>query len=129
MLHRSFVIRTKDNWSRMVAFFKANWSREHPLVVIVSEPRAQRTVEQNDALHATIRQIANEAYVDGQQFSVTAWKEMFRRMYVCNDMIILPDGREVERHRSTTELSVGEMSELIESIKRYAAENLGLEMQ
>lgn len=128
MIQRTFILRSEKQIPLIEAFIRANLGADRPLAVVVSEPRAKRTQEQNDALHALIRQIAAEAYVDGKQYSMTAWKEFFRDRFVSNDRIELPDGRTVMRHRSTTELSVGEMSELIDAIKSYAATELGLEV-
>lgn len=128
MLQRTFIVRDREAAARVAAFVQANVSPSRPLAVVVTEPRARRSLEQNDALHAIIREIAREAYVDGKQYSASAWKEFFRERFIPGERVELPDGRAVMRQRSTTELSVAEMSELIEAIRAYAAHNLGLEL-
>lgn len=126
MLQRAFIIRTPAQWQQMVAFFKANWSEDRPLAVVVSEPSARRTVEQNSAYHAIFRDIAAQAWVQGKQFDPATWKFFMVRRFIPGEMMTLPDGQVVERQRSTTELTVAEASEFIDASRAYAATELGL---
>lgn len=129
MINHTFVLRDRAAWDRCVAFIRANNSADHPLAVIVTEPKAQRTVDQNKGLHKLIRDLAEQAYVGGQQFSMTVWKEYIRDRFIGNERVSLPDGREHVLHRSTADLTVEEMTALIERVMRYAAEELGLELE
>jgi hypothetical protein len=127
-IYKSFVLRDAGVWKRFVAFVRANWSERQPLQVIVTDPEKPRTSEQNRYVWALMREIAANAWANGQQFSAEVWFEYYaRRFGVCDEMV-LPDGEIVQRRRSTTEMSAADFSEFIEEIKAHAASELGIEL-
>jgi len=100
------------------------------LRVIVTEDEKKRNTEQNRRLWGYLyKTIAEQAWVDGKQFSKEVWHEHFARMFgVCEEMI-LPDGEIITRRKSTTEMTVGEFADFMTQIEVYAAQELGVEWQ
>lgn len=134
VLYREFPLRSPSVWLALVAFVKANaaacMDRGRPLRVIVTEDEKKRNTEQNKRLWGYLyKTIAEQAWVDGKQFSKEVWHEHFARMFgVCEEMI-LPDGEIITRRKSTTEMSVGEFADFMTQIEVYAAQELGVEWQ
>jgi len=133
-LYREFPLRNPSVWLALVAFVKANaaacMDRGRPLRVIVTEDEKKRNTEQNRRLWGYLyKTIAEQAWVDGKQFSKEVWHEHFARMFgVCEEMI-LPDGEIITRRKSTTEMTVGEFADFMTQIEVYAAQELGVEWQ
>ena len=133
-LYREFPLRNPTVWLALVAFVKANaaacMDRGRPLRVIVTEDEKKRNTEQNRRLWGYLyKTIAEQAWVDGKQFSKEVWHEHFARMFgVCEEMI-LPDGEIITRRKSTTEMTVGEFADFMTQIEVYAAQELGVEWQ
>jgi len=131
-LYREFPLRNPSVWLALVAFVKANaaacMDRGRPLRVIVTEDEKKRNTEQNRRLWGYLyKTIAEQAWVDGKQFSKEVWHEHFARMFgVCEEMI-LPDGEIITRRKSTTEMTVGEFADFMTQIEVYAAQELGVE--
>lgn len=127
-IYRTFVLRDRAVWQRLVAFVRSVWSAERPIAVTVHEAEKPRTTLQNACARAIVREIAENAWVKGQQFSADAWWEYLARLYGPTDEITLPDGEIVTRRLSTRDMSAKEFSEFIDEVRRYAAEELGLEL-
>lgn len=133
-LYREFPLRSPSVWLALVAFVKANAAacvdRGRPLRVIVTEDDKKRNTEQNRRLWGYLyKTIAEQAWVDGKQFSKEVWHEHFARMFgVCEEMI-LPDGEIITRRKSTTEMTVGEFADFMTQIEVYAVQELGVEWQ
>lgn len=131
-LYREFPLRSPSVWLALVAFVKANAEacvkRGHPLRIIVTEDEKKRNTEQNKRLWGYLyKTIAEQAWVDGKQFSKDVWHEFFARQFgVCEEMI-LPDGEIITRRKSTTEMTVGEFAQFMTDIEVYAATELGVE--
>lgn len=134
VLYREFPLRSPSVWLALVAFVKANaeacMNHGSPLRIIVTSEEKKRNNEQNKRLWGYLyKTIAEQAWVDGRQFSKEVWHEHFARMFgVCEEMI-LPDGEIITRRKSTTEMSVGEFADFMTQIEVYAAQELGVEWQ
>ena len=128
---RQFVLRTDGNAKQLWGFLRSNWlamaQAGKPLAVTVTEAKSKRSDDQNRKLHALIRDIAETAWVDGEQYSPEAWKEEIRRRFIGTEEIELPGGTVVERGISTTTLSVQDFSDLIEQVQQWAITELGVE--
>lgn len=134
ILYREFTLRNGGVWSAVVAFVKANAptfaDRGEPLRVIVTAEERQRNLQQNRFYWgAVLKQIADQAWVDGRQFDKDAWHEYFARKYGVCDELILPDGEIITRRKSTIQMSVGEFSTYLNQIQAYAAGELGVEFE
>lgn len=131
MLLRNFILRSPLQVRQVQAFIDANWvacaQDSKPLEVIVQTARSKRSIEQNKRLHALLREIAEQARVNGRQFDAETWKEWARRKFIGTEEIALPDGTFVERGISTTTLSVGEFTAFMDAIEAHAVTELGVE--
>lgn len=121
-------------WSAFVALVKANAKsfadKGEPLRLILTSEERKRTAEANRHYWGVVlRDIAEQAWVNGRQFDKDTWHEHFARMYgVCED-VELPSGEVVSRRKSTTQMSVGEFSAYTAQVQAYAANNLGVSFQ
>ncbi|MDR5757004.1 recombination protein NinB [Caballeronia sp. LZ035] len=132
VLYREFLMRSPAVGAALVAFLKANAAayaeRGEPLRVIVTAEEKQRNASQNRFYWGgVLKQIAEQAWVDGRQFDKDAWHEFFARKYGVLDDLVLPDGEIVTRRKSTTQMTVGEFSEFIQQVQAYGAGELGVE--
>lgn len=96
-----------------------------PLSVSVQKHKAKRSSEQNKLLHSIETEIAEQAWIDGKQYSKDSWHGYFAQEFIGYEE--LPKGGKL--YISTASLSVEEMSAHIERIMRYAAEELGIEIE
>lgn len=132
ILYREFLLTGQDPWKSCVSLVKANAKacndRGRPLRVIVTEEEERRRLQQNRFYWgAVITRIAEQAWVEGQQFSKEAWHEYYGRMFgVCQD-VTLPDGEVVTRRLSTSDMGVGEFTEYCEKVQAHAATTFGVE--
>lgn len=131
-LYREFTLRNGSVWQALVALVKANASvfaqKGEPLRVIVTSEEKKRNAEQNRFYWGVaLRDVAEQAWIDGRQFDKDTWHEYFARKFgVCED-VTLPDGEIVVRRKSTTQMSIGEFSEYLNQVQAYAARELGVE--
>lgn len=129
-MEQTFVLRNPADAQRLYALLRSNWvamaEAGKPLAVTIAEHKAKRSDEQNRKLHAMLRDLAQNAWVQGRRYDEETWKEMIRRKFIGTEEIDLPDGRRIERGISTTALGVAEFSELIEHVIQWANEELGV---
>lgn len=133
-LYREFTLRDGGIWTHVVAFVRANAQafaeRGEPLRVIVTSEEAPRHAQQNRFYFgAVLKAIAEQAWIDGRQFSKDAWHEYFARKFGVCDELVLPDGEIILRRKSTTQMTVGEFSGYLNQIQAYAAAELGVEFE
>lgn len=131
MLYREFVLRSPAAWQALAQLVAANAKafidRGRPLRVIVTEDEKKRTSEANRFYWgAVLTTIAEQAWVDGRQFSKDVWHEHFARLYLPHTEIVTPYGEIVSRRKSTTELTVSEFSEYLQRVQSDAASSLGV---
>jgi hypothetical protein len=112
--------------ARLWGLLKTNWremlSAGKPLTVTLTD-RKPRNNEQNRLYWATLKDIAENAWVSGKQYSSEAWHEHFKREFIGLDE--MPNGQTCGI--STTTLSVEQFAGYITRIQLYAAENFGIE--
>ena len=125
---RQFVLREESQCRALYAYLRHNWpamaAQGKPLAVTVAEHKDKRHAQQNRLYWALLRQVANQAMVDGRRYSDEVWHEQFKREFIgCEE---LPSGATVGI--STTALSVEEFSTYIERIREYASDELGIEL-
>jgi hypothetical protein len=133
-LYREFTLRNGGVWNAVVAFIKANAptfaDKGEPLRIIVTAEEKQRNAAQNRFYFgAVLKQISEQAWVDGKQFDKDTWHEYFARKYGILDELTLPDGEIITRRKSTTQMSVGEFSEYLDNVQAYAGETLGVQFE
>lgn len=124
---RTFVLRDEVNCRQLYAFLRSNWlamaQAGKPLAVLIAEHKAKRSGQQNRFYWgATLRTIAENAWVDGKRFSENAWHEYLAGQFIgYEDM---PGGGKTPI--STTTLSVDEFSVYLERVMHYAATELNV---
>lgn len=133
-LYREFQLRSPSTWTNVLAFVKANakacLEKGEPLRVIVTSDEKKRNGQQNRFYWAVaLRDISEQAWIDGKQFDKDAWHEYFSRKFgVCEDLT-LPDGEIITRRKSTTQMTVGEFSTYVNQVQAWAANHLGVEFE
>lgn len=130
-LYREFVLKNRGVWPFVVAFIKANAAsyieRGKPLRLIVTAEEKKRTVEQNAFYFGVVlRDVAEQVWVDGQQFSQSAWHEMLAEEFAPREELKLPGGKVFNRRKSTSDMSVSEFSEYVTKVQAYVANEFGV---
>lgn len=133
-LYREFTLRAPAAWQALAAFVAANArsciERGKPLRVIVTAEERRRTLEQNARLWAAVySQIAEQAWVDGRQFPKEVWHEWFAERHMPRVEMVMPDGEIRSRRKSTTELTVAEFAEYMQTVEAEAATELGVQFE
>jgi hypothetical protein len=134
VLYREFRLHDPGVAHHLVAFLKANAGvfaeKGEPLRVIVTAEEKQRNAQQNRFYWGgVLKQISEQAWIDGRQFDKDAWHEFFARKYGVLDELVLPDGEIITRRKSTTQMTIGEFSTFLSDVQAYASGELGVEFQ
>lgn len=81
---RPFLVRTEDQRERVIATARnMPLDQDYPVEVVFREPQKQRTPTQNERMWAgPLRDIAEQAYVEGSTFSAEVWHEHFKEQYL-----------------------------------------------
>lgn len=125
---KTFVIRDKQIAERACAYIRSVASAEPPMAVTVAEYHGKRTRDQNDRLHKALRTIAEEGWLNGRQGKVDDWKAYLLILGGFADSYTdLATGEVKAVPMSTSKMTVKQMTECIEFVLRYAAEELGVE--
>lgn len=130
-LYKEFTLRTPNIWPTILAFIKANAQacieRGHPLRIIVTAEERRRTSEANRFYWGIVlRDISEQAWVEGRQFDKDTWHAYFAELYGEKVEITLPDGRVHVTRRSTSDMSVGDFSEYLAKVQAHAANEFGV---
>jgi len=92
----------------------------------VTEDEKKRTDSANRLYWgAVLTTIAEQAWVDGRQYSKGCMARALARLYLPHTEIVTPYGEIVSRRKSTTELTVSEFSEYLQRVQSDAASSLG----
>lgn len=130
-LNREFKVTGEQSIAAINSIIQSNWKPLNasgtPLFVIITSAEEKRRAQQNKYYWGVvIRSIAEQAWVNGQQFSAEAWHELFATMYGIHKDVTLPHGEVVTKRLSTTEMKVREFSEYTEKVTSYGALELGV---
>lgn len=105
------------------------WIRKSPAGTRVEFKGPARSLDQNSRFWAMLTDVAVQGRINGRRFNTEQWKLMFLHAYseergveikylpALNRAGMVPCGR------SSSDLSVGEMSELMDFISAWGAEN------
>lgn len=131
-LYRAFVLRSPMVWRQVFEFVKANAQafidRGEPLRIVVTSEEQKRTAEQNRFYFGPVlRQIAEQAWVDGHQFSTEAWHEYLAEKFCPRVEFVLPKGEVRSRRKSTSEMTVKEFADYVTVVQAHAANEMGIE--
>jgi len=131
-LYREFPLKTPSVWPLVVAFVKANWQHfadrgEHLRLIVTSDEKKRNADQNRYYWGVAVKAIADQAWVNGRQFSKDAWHEHFARKFGVMEEMTLPTGEIITRRKSTTEMSVGEFSAYTNLVMADAAQEFGVE--
>lgn len=94
----------------------------HAVEIIVRLRKSKRTIDQNRRLWRLYREVAATVWVEGNRFSDETWHEHFKRTFIGIEEIQMPDGTVERRGISTTKLDVGGMTDYMQAIELWCAE-------
>jgi hypothetical protein len=124
MSRAMLILNTKADRERAVA-----WVNKAPTGTRVEYKDPRRTLAQNDRFYAMLTDVARQHRINGKKYSTEAFKIMFLTAYAeetGKEIKYLPALHRagmIPSGRSSSDLSVKEMSELIEWILAWGAEN------
>lgn len=86
--------------------------------------RQRRSAKQNRRYWSSgvLKQVAEQATVNGRMFAAEHWHELFKRMFI--GVVDLPDGSVIGE--SSTALTVPEFCDFCTQVEAYAAQELGV---
>ena len=124
---RAFVLRAPAHYQALQAFLQANYEAcakdGKPLAVEVHLESSKRSIQANRLYWALLHQIAEQAWMDGRQYSADIFHEYLKRHFLgCVD---LPKGGTMGI--STATLSVGEFAEYMTRVEAWATSELGVQ--
>jgi hypothetical protein len=127
-MERLFVIHSQLHANALVAFVRANYEamadEGRPMAVLVTEHKSKRNTQQNRLYWALLREISEQAWIDGKQFSSEAWHAFFASKFI--GWQDAPGG--IKTPISTTTLDVHAFAEYVTQIQAYAGTELGIEL-
>lgn len=127
-LSKIFILRTDAHAAALYAFLKAN--REacalagKPLQIEISEEKSKRSIKANRYYFgAVLKQISEQVWLDGKQYSVEAWHETAKRKFL--GVIDLPGGG--TQGISSADLPSDEFDAFTKQVEVWAATDLHVE--
>jgi hypothetical protein len=128
-VNQTFVLHGRPQWDRVVAFIKANVGGERLLGITVFDADEKKRSTQQNSFYwkARMEVIADQAWVNGRQFSKEAWHEYYAEKFCPRKELTLPTGEIKSVRISTTDMKVAEFSAYIQQIEADAATELGIE--
>ena len=136
---RKILLRAEaQRESAMRVLANAPLDDAHPIEVLFREEVKARKLDQNAAYWAgPLRDIAEQAYVKGRQYSADVWAEFFKREYLpeefdpelCKEGYrkweYMPSGERV-LIGSTTQLTVRGFAQYLTQVESYGAQELAV---
>ncbi|SEN67803.1 recombination protein NinB [Bradyrhizobium sp. OK095] len=110
--------------SREIRKKAIDWIMRLPPGTRVEFKEPQRTLDQNSRMWAMLTDIARQCHIDGRRLTTDQWKVVF--MHELGQQVeFIPSlsGTFIPYGQSSSDLGVKEMSDLIESMFAYGAEN------
>lgn len=101
------------------------WASTVPVGTRIDFKEAKRTLAQNDRLWAMLTDVASQKEHASRKYTTDQWKVLF--MHACGREVqfipALDNSTFIPWGQSSSDLSVGEMTELIEFMLSWGAEN------
>nr|WKF58802.1 hypothetical protein HUO10_003303 [Paraburkholderia busanensis] len=132
-LYKEFTLNGPAVWQLLKELVReharAYIEKGTPLRIVVTSEERRRTKEQNARYwsRAVLGTIAEQAWVEGAQFSEEVWHETLAEMFCPRVEFVLPDGQIFSRRKSTSEMSVQEFSDYVQRVEVYASTQLCVE--
>lgn len=132
-LYREFVLDgpsvAKILWNFLKSNCKAFSDRGTPLRVIVTEEEMDRLdVQIAYYFGPCMKQICEQAWVEGRQYSKEVWHEHFAKQFLPAKELVLPDGEIVLKRGSIArgKISFKAMTKFLLEVESCAASELGV---
>lgn len=126
MRPKVFILRSDTQAAALATFLRLNRqacaNAGKPLQVIVMQHGDKRHNAQNALMWVLLGQIAEQAMIDGRQYSAVCWHEHFKGLLL--GFVDLPNGGKMPI--STTDLTVQEFAEYVTRLQATAAQSLGV---
>ncbi|MDR2209393.1 MAG: recombination protein NinB [Azoarcus sp.] len=123
---KTFILRDPRHVDALKKYidinFEAMAKTKNPLVATLYPLKVKRSNDQNKRLLAILKEISENAWIDGKRFSTEAWHEFYKRRFIGHEDV--PGEGSVGI--STTSLDVAAFADYMTQIEAYAAENLGI---
>ena len=103
------------------------WLKQGDLQITIAPKKSKRTIEQNKRLWAIYNELAQNAWVNGRQFTADVWHEYLKGLFIGYNETVLPSGEVLKTPISTTTLNTAEMTAYQDKITAYGASNFGIE--
>ena len=131
MLNREFNLTSKEATEAAINFVRNNWesfsTTETPLFLIVSTAEKKRRDRANRFYWGVvIKSIVEQAWVNGRQFHADVWHEYYASKFGIHKEMTLPNGKQVLKRLSTTEMSIKDFAEYTEKVTVEAASELAV---
>lgn len=141
-LDRTFILDNESRVEALVRFLMSNWKQMLAggitMAVRAYEHKEKRSIEQNSLMWIRLGEIADQAWVNGCQFSDEVWHEHFKREFLPDEegptkrcrkgyrkWVALPSG-EKALIGSTTQLTTFGMAEYMHELEAFGALELGV---
>ena len=118
-----FVLREARNVQALMTFldgWKAAADNCKPWAVEINEEKSKRSKIQNDRYWAILKEISDQAWIEGKQFSSEIWHEYLKRKFLGVDD--LPITGTVAK--STQKLNTAQFSIYSQEVEAWAASEL-----
>lgn len=142
-LDRTIILAGEGQVELVAAVLARNWRQAaesgHPLAVRIYEHKSSRTLEQQALMWIRLGEIAAQAWVGNRQYSAEVWHEWAKREFLPEDdgptklarkgyrkWAVMPSGARTLTG-STTQLTTAGMSEYMEKLMAYGAQELGVQ--
>jgi len=109
---------------RSAAYAVAALPLEPVSEVVIRPHKAKRTTDQNDRLHAMLRDLASQVDWHGEKLDIENWKALFTAS-LCGQKVVpsLDGGGFTVLSRHTSRMSIAECSDLMELISAWGVEH------
>lgn len=126
MRPKVFILRSDTQAAALATFLRLNRqacaNAGKPLQVIVMQHGDKRHSAQNALMWVLLGQIAEQAMIDGRQYSAVCWHDYFKGQLL--GFVDLPGGGKMPI--STASLTVQEFAEYVTRLQATAAQSLGV---
>lgn len=124
-MFREFIIENDKVWECAKVFIESNRKMlaelNTPIRLTVSTKEEKRRERQNRYYFGIVlKSIEEQAWVSGKRFTKDAWHELLANQFGEFVEIELPDGNNILKRLSTTEMSVKRFAKYITEVTAYA---------
>ena len=123
---KQFFLREPRHLEALLAFLDQNWKamadQGTPMAVTLTDAKAKRSTQANRYYWALLNQIAEDAWIEGRQYSAEVWHDYMKRRFIGS--IDLPGGQTMAE--SSASLNTAEFAKYTEQVEVCAAQELGV---